>query len=390
MTSKKKLTALSIKEKLKLIKEIEEDHIEKKAICLKYKCDISTVNRILKKKVEINDAAGSSANLTQKRNRKGVHGHVGKALGIWFDQQRRKNCIISSLVLIRKAKEFAIEFGDDFEPDSNWLFRWKKRQNIKLGIIHGEASDSNKDSAQNYTDNILPGLIKEYSPENIFNADESALYYKALPTKTYYRPDLQPVGHKSQKVRFTLLFICNATGTFKKVYVIGKSKNPRCFKNVVPPVSYFANAKAWMTTVLWHEILQSLDIEMQKLNKKIVLFVDNASCHKTPHLTNIVVQFLPPNTTALIQPLDQGIISAFKAYYRQIIVKKQISALERDMTIREFYKSISYLDALHFIKRAWWLVTPSCISNCFKKVNLYDHFQYFIFSLYVCIFSAFM
>lgn len=127
-------------------------------------------------------------------------------------------------MLIRKAKEFAIEFGDDFEPDSNWLFRWKKRQNIKLGIIHGEASDSNKDSAQNYTDNILPGLIKEYSPENIFNADESALYYKALPTKTYYRPDLQPVGHKSQKVRFTLLFICNATGTFKKVYVIGKSK----------------------------------------------------------------------------------------------------------------------------------------------------------------------
>lgn len=105
-----------------------------------------------------------------------------------------------------------------------------------------------------------------------------------------------------------------------------------------------------MTTNLWHEILHSLDSEMQIENKKIIWCVDNASCHKTPqHLTNIEVQFLPPNTTALIQPLDQGIISAFKAYYRQIIVKKQISALERDMAIKDFYKSISHLDALFFL-----------------------------------------
>lgn len=282
---------------------------------------------------------------------------------------------MSSSVLLSKAKEFAVGLEKDFEPDPNWLYRWKNRQNIKVGKIHGEAMDSNIENAELYISNILPDLIKDYSPENVFNADETALYYKALPTKTYYRPDIQPSGFKSQKVRFTILFLCNALGTFKRAYVIGKAKNPRCFKNTNLPLKYFSNQKAWMTSAVWHEIMISLDMEMQKENKKIILFVDNASCHKSPDLTNIRVEFLPPNTTATIQPLDQGIIANFKSYYRQIIVRKQIAALEKNLTTKDFIKSISCLDALYFIKRAFWLVAPSCISNCFKKVSTYVHYE---------------
>ena len=37
-------------------------------------------------------------------------------------------------------------------------------------------------------------------------------------------------------------------------------------------------------------------------------------------LCNLVVLFLPAKTTSHIQPLDQGIISAFKAYYRRHLV----------------------------------------------------------------------
>lgn len=366
--SKKKLTSLSLKQKLQILKEVDEN-VNKTAICIKYKCNKSTLYRIIKNKNDIKKAATESKNIQQKRNRKGLHDSVEKALAIWFDQQRQKNCIVTSLLLINKAKEFAVEFGEDFEPDSNWLFRWKKRENIKVGQIHGEASANNKESAASYVENILPGLIAEHLPENIMNADESALFYKALPSKTYYRPDAQPVGHKSQKVRLTLLFICNSTGSLKIVYAIGKSQNPRCLKNANPPVRYFSNKKAWMTTDLWCNILQDLDAEMQNENRKIILFVDNASCHKTPHLKNVELHYLPPNTTALLQPLDQGIIHSFKAYYRQIIVKKQLSALERDLSIPDFYKSISLLDALNFVKRAWLLVDPGTISNCFRKVK---------------------
>lgn len=33
-------------------------------------------------------------------------------------------------MLLRRAKEFAIELGDNFESDTNLLFRWKERQNV--------------------------------------------------------------------------------------------------------------------------------------------------------------------------------------------------------------------------------------------------------------------
>lgn len=39
-----------------------------------------------------------------------------------------------------------------------------------------------------------------------------------------------------------------------------------------------------MTRKLWQEILLSLDMEMQKENKKIILFVDNGSCIKENNL----------------------------------------------------------------------------------------------------------
>ncbi|XP_054744344.1 tigger transposable element-derived protein 6-like [Anastrepha obliqua] len=126
-----------------------------------------------------------------------------------------------------------------------------------------------------------------------------------------------------------------------------------------------------MTSTLWSEIIQELDNDMVAKDKNILLFVDNASCHKINFKPrNIEIEFLPPNTTALIQPLDQGIIHAFKAEYRKILVRKQISAIERGVPLQTYIKSISILDVLHYIKRAWWLVKPETICNCFKKAGI--------------------
>lgn len=238
----------------------------------------------------------------------------------------------------------------------------------------GESKDSDENSAHHFVENQLPQIIEEYSPECIFNGDESGLYYKALPSTTYFNKGSPPKGWKMQKSRLTLLFICNSTGSYKRVFVIGKPGKPRCFRNKNIPITYFSNKNSWMTVTIWNNILSILDEDMNKIKKNIIIFVDNASCHKTTiTLKNIKVQYLPPNTTAIIQPLDQGIIHSFKQQYRQIIVKKQICAIERGKTVPEYIKSISILDALHFIKRAWWLVKPECIENCFKKVLL--HFQ---------------
>jgi hypothetical protein len=54
---------------------------------------------------------------------------------------------------------------------------------------------------------------------------------------------------------------------------------------------------------------------MRLRRRKILLLVDNAPVHKineNVRLTNVAVHFLPPNTTAHLQPCDAGIIKSFK------------------------------------------------------------------------------
>ena len=54
---------------------------------------------------------------------------------------------------------------------------------------------------------------------------------------------------------------------------------------------------------------------MRLQNRHILLLVDNVPVHKIDEnidLTNVVVHFLPPNTTAYLQSCDAGIINSFK------------------------------------------------------------------------------
>lgn len=124
------------------------------------------------------------------------------------------------------------------------------------------------------------------------------------------------------KDRMTVLACSNAAGTYKlKLLMIGKCRKPRCLKNVhVLPVEYKGNKKAWITQEIFKEWLEQSFIPQVRShcaekglpsNSKVLLVVDN--CGAPPPSTvlerdNFKVRFLPPNCTAVIQPLDQGLL----------------------------------------------------------------------------------
>uniref|UniRef100_A0A8C0GDB3 DDE-1 domain-containing protein n=1 Tax=Chelonoidis abingdonii TaxID=106734 RepID=A0A8C0GDB3_CHEAB len=64
-----------------------------------------------------------------------------------------------------------------------------------------------------------------------------------------------------------------------------------------------------------------------------MLIVDNAPGHPA-HLDdfhpNVKVVFLPPNTTSILQPMDQGAIANFKAYYLRRIFAEAVKATDRE------------------------------------------------------------
>ena len=73
------------------------------------------------------------------------------------------------------------------------------------------------------------------------------------------------------KERVTIFFRANMDGTDKlDLMIIGKSKNPRCFKNIKNlPVIYRANSTSWMTSKLLKEYLKILNRKMKKQKYKV-------------------------------------------------------------------------------------------------------------------------
>ena len=98
--------------------------------------------------------------------------------------------------------------------------------------MSGEAASVTEDMTADWLGTSLPALLSEFEPENIFNADETGLFWKCLPDKTLNLKGETCSGGKKSKEQITVLVCTNMTGSeILPLVVIGKSAKPRC-KNV--------------------------------------------------------------------------------------------------------------------------------------------------------------
>ena len=88
---------------------------------------------------------------------------------------------------------------------------------------------------------------------------------------------------KRSKDRVTVMIGLNMNRSEKlHLLLIGKSKSPRCFRNVNLQnfhLKYEYNKKAWMTSSKYEACLLNLDKKFTKENRKILMFVDNCPAH---------------------------------------------------------------------------------------------------------------
>ena len=81
-----------------------------------------------------------------------------------------------------------------------------------------------------------------------------------------------------------------------------------------------------MTGVMSREWVTNWD---SVLKRKVILLVDKSPAHPNiGELKSIRLEFLPANTTSLIQPMDQGVI---KNFYRQELVQMTITGIEDNL-----------------------------------------------------------
>ncbi|CAH2088978.1 unnamed protein product [Euphydryas editha] len=125
-----------------------------------------------------------------------------------------------------------------------------------------------------------------------------------------------------------------------------------------------------MTADIFKKWVCAWDGELTKKNKKILLLVDNCPAH--PHIENlkkITLVFLPPNTTSVLQPMDQGIIRALKLHFRKNHVLKMIHLLDGRGSSSVEYPKITVLDAILMIQDAWTQLKQGTIFNCYKHAG---------------------
>ena len=159
----------------------------------------------------------------------------------------------------------------DFKASNGWLEHFKKCFGLRQTRIVGEARDVPITTIKAWMEQY-PEIIQGYSADDIWNMDESGLFFKALLDTVLAKKTKKCKGSKKSKERLTVAFSVSSSG-FKvcKPVVIGRSKVLPYFRKLRNPfkphgMQYFPSKKAWMTTEIMIQVLTALDRKLDVEN----------------------------------------------------------------------------------------------------------------------------
>ena len=107
---------------------------------------------------------------------------------------------------------------------------------------------------------------------------------------------------------------------------------------------------------------------MRRENRKVLLLLDNAASHTQGdlELTNVTLEFLTPNTTSHLQPMDAGKIQNFKVHYKKMLTRHYIDTIDEGKEL----ECLNLKQAIYFVRDAWKEVKLETIAHCFAHTNI--------------------
>ena len=171
--------------------------------------------------------------------------------------------------------------------------------------------------------------------------------------------------------------------------MIGKAAKPRCFRVRQSLIPYNNQSNAWNDSKLtkwWFRDVFLSQVRKQT-SRQVVLLAGNFGSHNTddPALQDPQVKWilLPPNCTAVHQPLDQSIITALKANYKSKLLHIMVKNVENYDQLRQLGAALTagvrgidhayppnLLDAGTLAHQAWDSLTQATLANCWLKADI--------------------
>jgi len=167
----------------------------------------------------------------------------------------------------------------------------------------------------------------------IYILDETGLLYRGVPSRSYVPSEDRCTarGSKAMKStdRVTLTLCCNATGTHKvPVTMIGKAAQPVCFhgEGNASPLPYFSQKLAWTDASVFKRSFEEVFVPafQARTAHHVYLIMDNHGCHSSISHPQVTIIKLPPDTTAVYQPLNAGIIVLLKNRYKKRLLYRVV------------------------------------------------------------------
>ena len=183
----------------------------------------------------------------------GKDAELEMAVYVLFRQKREEWIPITRAIVQAKVLELHTRLhesqGDgvdeipaQFAVSAGWLWRFCWCHNIRQLALQGEKLSADEPPAESF----IPEFQKfvkdnDYSLDQVFNCDESGLYYKLLPLNSLVMSSEKSAsGCKTQKERVTISACSNASGSIKlPLVLIVSTKNPSVLKTLLVPVILF-------------------------------------------------------------------------------------------------------------------------------------------------------
>ncbi|XP_063238495.1 jerky protein homolog [Bacillus rossius redtenbacheri] len=383
---KRKHVTLTIQQKLDIIDRLEKGE-NRSAIMSCFNIGSSTIYDIRKQKEELEKfaAQGLTPKNTESRHtlKKPRLEILDSAVFAWFSAKLSQGKTVTGPMIIEKAKQLHrdMNMGSSCVFSDGWLKKFKIRHGIQRLDGAGESRPADGNPAEDYK-NTFCGLIVrwELTPCQVYNAQVTGLLWRCLPTSALVGENEKcAAAFDRNKDRLTVLLCANASGDHQLTpFVIGKYKKPRALKEAPNlPVHYDAQSDACMTADLFkdwffHHFVPQVKEDFRKRgmpeNSRAILLLDNCTAHPpAAYLVsgNISADYLPPNVTPSIQPMDQGVMQDFKCFYRMCFLQ---GLLDCDCDVKNFQKHFNVKDAIFAIALAWSQVKESTLQRCWRKL----------------------
>ncbi|KAK8762030.1 hypothetical protein V5799_026703 [Amblyomma americanum] len=224
MCSRGKYCAKTVKEKVAILREVDERKASKVEIAKKHGMPPSTLSTYVRNRKAIEDAyeAEDFASNKKKAPISQVSGNCDRC-GHVVKEMRSTDILLSGPIIMAKVADFALRMNvEDFVASEGWFHRFRDRHNLVFRVLSGEAKEVDAETCATWRSGALQQYLESYSAQDIFNADETALFYKLQPDRTVTFKRDSCAGGKRSKERITVLVAANMTGTEKvPLFVVG-------------------------------------------------------------------------------------------------------------------------------------------------------------------------